>query len=191
MKMKSLPSKPMGDNNRNLSFQASIFNHQMNQTMSKNTKLKQLPYQVNKNRFRRDPKDLYLKYKDKNGEWHNARIISRAGKVGGRHGGWFNVETETGMWRAINFSNIKDIEVDDDPPEVTLITNTAEVLTAKSKELPSWKDQSVYIKVPDRGQECMSLKWVVTPKVIDGKPSVKARLVSSSQIWRNSEFQNR
>ena len=122
--------------------------------------------------------NLYLKYKDNQGDWQKARIISRAGKVGGKHDGWFNVETETGMKRAVNFSNIKDIEIDDSPSEVTLMTNTSEVLTAKSKELQSWIDNSVYTEIPDKGQDTMSLRWVVTPKMIDGQPSVKARLVA-------------
>ena len=97
--------------------------------------------------------NLCLKYKDNDGDWQKARIISRAGKVGGRHEGWFNVETETGMKRAINFANIKDIEIDDGPSEVTLITNSSEVLAAKSKELQSWIDNSVYTEIPNEGQE--------------------------------------
>jgi len=67
------------------------------------------------------------------------------------------LETESGRRKAINFSNIKDIEVDDDSPEV-MITNTSEILTVELKELQSWKGHSVFIEVPDRGQECMSLK---------------------------------
>ena len=67
--------------------------------------------------------NLCSKYKDNNGEWQSARILSRAGKVGGKHDGWFNVETETRMKRAVNFANIKDIEIDDSPSGVTLITN--------------------------------------------------------------------
>ena len=122
--------------------------------------------------------NLCLKYKDNDGEWQKARILSRAGKVGGKHDGWFNVETETGMKRAVNFANIKDIEIDDSPQEITLITNNSEVLSAKSKELQSWIDNSVYTEIPNEGQETMSLRWVVTPKIIDGQPSVKARLVA-------------
>ena len=122
--------------------------------------------------------NIRLKYKDNDGEWQNARIISRAGKVRGKHDGWFNVETETGMKRAVNFNNIKDIEVDDTPTEAILITNTDEVLAAKTRELKSWIDNSVYTEVPNVGQETMSLRWVVTPKVIDGQPSMKARLVA-------------
>ena len=74
----------------------------------------------------------------------NAPILSRAGKVGGKHDGWFNVETETGMKRAVNFANIKDIEINDSSSEVTLITNNSEVLVVNSQELQSWIDNSMY-----------------------------------------------
>lgn len=82
------------------------------------------------------------------------------------------------MKRAVNFANIKDIEIDDSPQEITLVTNNSEVLSAKSRELQSWIDNSVYTEIPNEGQETMSLRWVVTPKIIDGQPSVKARLVA-------------
>ena len=88
--------------------------------------------------------NLCLKYKDNSGEWQNVRILSRAGKVGGKHDGWFNVETETGMKRAVNFANIKDIEINDSSSEVTLITNNSEVLVVNSQELQSWIDNSMY-----------------------------------------------
>ena len=34
----------------------------------------------------------------------------------------------------------------------------------------------MYAEVEDRGQNCISVRWVVTPKMINGQPSVKARL---------------
>ena len=119
-----------------------------------------IPNEVHNTMPKEKPKlkpNLCLKYKDNNGEWQKARILSRAGKVGGKHDGWFNVETETGMKRAVNFANIKDIEIDDSPSEITLITNNSEVLSAKSRELQSWIDNSVYTEIPNEGQETMSL----------------------------------
>ena len=41
--------------------------------------------------------NLCLKNKDNNGEKQNARILSKAEKIEGKHDDWFNVETETGM----------------------------------------------------------------------------------------------
>lgn len=132
---------------------------------------------------------LKLKFRNKDGEWISGKIISRAGKVGGKHEGWFNVETIDGLQRAINFSKIKDIEIEDEEPQVienkkvqvsqpTLLSNTSEVLQAKKKELESWVSQNVYTEENDTGQEYITLKWVITPKVIDGQPSTKARLVA-------------
>ena len=53
-----------------------------------------------------------------------------------------------------------------------------EIIQAKLRELNSWKAQGVFTEEENNGQNCMSLRWVVTPKIIDGKPSVKARLVA-------------
>ena len=47
---------------------------------------------------------------------------------------------------------------------------------AKQKELSEWRNREVYSEVENIGQELITLRWVCTPKIIDGKPSVKARL---------------
>ena len=49
---------------------------------------------------------------------------------------------------------------------------------AKMKELWSWKEQKVYTEVEDEGQQCISVRWVMRPKIIGGKVSIKARLVA-------------
>ena len=36
----------------------------------------------------------------------------------------------------------------------------------------------MYDEVQDKGQPCVSVRWVITPKLIDGKMSTKARLVA-------------
>ena len=51
-----------------------------------------------------------------------------------------------------------------------------ETTKAKERELGSWVDKGVFEEVADNGQHCMTTKWVIKPKVIDGKQSVKARL---------------
>jgi len=109
--------------------------------------------------------NLYLKYKDKHGEWHNASIISKVKKVGGTHDGWFNVETKTGMKRAINCSNIKDIEVDDDLLEVTLIPTQLKFLQQNRKSCSHGRISQYILKT--QAEVKMSLKWVGTPNVID------------------------
>ena len=42
--------------------------------------------------------------------------------------------------------------------------------------MESWSKHEVYDEVEDIGQDCISVRWVVTPKIIDGKHSVKTRL---------------
>ena len=53
-----------------------------------------------------------------------------------------------------------------------------ETLQAKLRELESWKKNCVYDEVEDIGQKCVSVRWVITPKVIDGQMKIKARLVA-------------
>ena len=36
----------------------------------------------------------------------------------------------------------------------------------------------MYEEIANEGQETVSVRWVITPKVVDGVPSVKARLVA-------------
>ena len=47
---------------------------------------------------------------------------------------------------------------------------------AKLCELKSWKSQHVYEEVDNKSQPCISVRWVIKPKVIDGRLSTKARL---------------
>ena len=129
---------------------------------------------------------IKVRFQDKTNNWVNARIISRAGKVGGKHDGWFNIETDDGNRKAVNLKDIKDIEIDDKDEETDeasnqtalINSNEDEVFKAKSRELDSWKTQEVYKEVDDIGQDFITLRWVVTPKTINGVPSVKARLVA-------------
>ena len=51
-------------------------------------------------------------------------------------------------------------------------------LEAKQKELRHWTDHDVYEEVEDKGQNCISVRWVTTEKTSDGKQIVKATLVS-------------
>ena len=47
---------------------------------------------------------------------------------------------------------------------------------AKEKELTSWDTFDVYREVADEGQPRIGTNWVLTEKVINGEPGVKARL---------------
>jgi len=47
---------------------------------------------------------------------------------------------------------------------------------AKEKELEQWRLREVYKDIEDNGQNYISLRWVVTTKIIDNQPTKKARL---------------
>ena len=119
---------------------------------------------------------------DENGQLIKANVASRAGKASGKYKNWWNVTLEDGTPRSLNLDTVRDIQVE--TPESHQFNNvmyaktTEEVQAAKEIELDQWKIQNVYTEEPDVGQTCISLRWVITPKVIDNKPSVKARLVA-------------
>ena len=68
------------------------------------------------------------------------------------------------------------------PPEghtigkVLLSQSKDEELNAKLNELEQWKSKGVYTEIEDKGQECISLCWVIKSKLIDSKPGTKTRL---------------
>ena len=47
---------------------------------------------------------------------------------------------------------------------------------AKLQKLGNWKSQQVYVEEEDGGQTRLSVRWVLTPKMIDNVVSTKARL---------------
>ena len=49
-------------------------------------------------------------------------------------------------------------------------------LDAKLIELENWNKQNVYIEENDIGQSCISTRWVITKKVVDGETITKASL---------------
>ena len=51
-----------------------------------------------------------------------------------------------------------------------------EVYEAKMRELNSWREKNVYEEVPNEGQQTISVKWVIKPKIINLQHSTKARL---------------
>ena len=43
------------------------------------------------------------------------------------------------------------------------------VIAAKNAELENWASNGVYEEVDDEGQDSMSVRWVITSKVVDDK----------------------
>ena len=108
-----------------------------------------------------------------------AKVLSRAGKAGGLYGACYNIERESGEIEWIDL--VRQVDkwrpVPDDE-DVLIASNDDRVLQAKQAEIVNWKNNAVFEEVSDIGQECISLRWVLTEKMKEGIPTVKARLVA-------------
>ena len=54
--------------------------------------------------------------------------------------------------------------------------SSEDTLHAKLKKLNEWKKEQVYIDEKDEGQDCISLRWVLKEKLVNGNKIIKARL---------------
>ena len=52
------------------------------------------------------------------------------------------------------------------------------VMAAQKQELDNCKSNDVYQEVPDNGQHALSVRWVITEKILHDKKCIKARLVA-------------
>ena len=59
---------------------------------------------------------------------------------------------------------------------------------AKLDELENWKKNNIYTEVDNKGQEIISVRWVLSEKTQEGVLKVKARLVwlKVLKIWRET-----
>ena len=114
-------------------------------------------------------------------EWRKATVISRAGKSAGKNKFWLNVkDKEDGSLKSLNFEELSEWIPFDDEVLINTSYESEEVTRAKLDELESWKRNNVYSEVDDKGQQCISVRWVITRKMKDGNSVVKARLVARS-----------
>lgn len=134
----------------------------------------------------------------------DVRLINRAGKSTGRYKDCWNVEDclngdkfhinfEKVDWSPCDTDSYSDQDMVDER-ESSMIDDTSEVTSeeclvsnkvlelksdalckAKLDELQNWKLNNVYEEIENKGQEKISVRWVVTEKV-DGENIVKARL---------------
>ena len=124
-------------------------------------------------------------YKTK--RWETTKLSSRSGKCGGKYSGEWNTITKDNEKQVIDFdrdvSEWKTVGYHLPEHEELIVSSVylqrmdTEGHTAKLKELQSWKDNNVYTEVEDQNQSCVSIKWVMKPKIINGVNSMKARLV--------------
>ena len=134
-------------------------------------------------------KGMLIEYADDD-KWVSAEIVSRAGKASGKYKSHWNVRDNENKLCELDFDQISDWRIkypEDSVAETCVSYNLSQIFVsemntevddAKKKELQNWIDEKVYEEVKDVGQKAISVRWVVTPKLIDGKWSTKARLVA-------------
>ena len=102
-------------------------------------------------------------------EWRKAIILSRAGKSSGMNKYWFNIkDLEDGSMKSVDFENINSWKNLNE--EVLLCKNEMfDIEEAKLNELDNWKNNwknKVYSEVDNEGQSQISVRWVITEKII-------------------------
>ena len=112
-------------------------------------------------------------------EWKKCQIISRAGKDSGRYKYWLNIKDMDDFTNTcIDWKNHVSewSKLEPDIYDIHLVDSNYD--EAKQKELENWKRMDVYEEVEDRGQNYVTVKWVLSEKEVDNKPMNKARLVA-------------
>ena len=120
-------------------------------------------------------------------DWKDATVLCRGGKRTGEHKNWFNVQnTKTGDVIGLNldqvaaWQKINTTAPDEHQEEVNVVMIPREkheedaCIQAKFDELQKLKDFGTYETVPDKGQNRISTRWVLSRK----GDIVKARLVA-------------
>ena len=129
-------------------------------------------------------KDDIITWRNKEDEtWKTGKVLGRAAKASSKKwGDSWNIEMNDGNKKFVKLT-ADDIEFQHVNHETEYVTHTAFLSSlkddqneAKSKELNSWKFQKVYEEIDDLNQPCISVRWVITPKMIDGTWTTKARL---------------
>ena len=113
------------------------------------------------------------------GEILTGRVISRAGKSTGKYKNYFNIKKDDGSTVALDMEkDVTNVELVDDEVEMLVLYSCESVDKAKYKEIENWKANNVYEEVENFGQPFLSVRWIVTEKLKNGEPAVKARLVA-------------
>ena len=84
---------------------------------------------------------------------------------------------ETGDNGWIDLRQHEGIEKILEEEEIFLAFEKEEIIEAKMKEIESWYTNGAVEEVRDEGQTTMSIRWIITEKIKEGKKCCKARLV--------------
>ena len=115
---------------------------------------------------------------------HTARVLGRAGKANGQYKNWYNLQYfeadgREGQKEALDMSQVDNLHTEhENIDEDVLITKEISFDAAKKQEIENWKSNNVYEVVTDKGQKCVSTRWVCTLKETSNGIVPKARLVA-------------
>ena len=114
------------------------------------------------------------------GQEMSGKIISRAGKsTSKQHSNCFNFKNDTnGECSWLDFGKVDNLKVFSDDDERVVMFSSEEIFAAKEREINNWIENDVFTEEEDNGQDCISVRWVVTEKFKQGKLITKARLVA-------------
>ena len=120
------------------------------------------------------------------GERNIGKVVSRAGKVEGLYGRSYNVQNVNGQlaWMDLDRNVEKWREISDDQ-EILITQSDNAIFDAKVKEIVNWKENYVFEEVEDKGQQRISVRWVVTEKLKNNLPVIKARFVARGFDLKN------
>ena len=94
-------------------------------------------------------------------EWRKATVISRAGNSTGKNKFWLNVkDKEDGSLKNLNVKELSEWRHLDEEVLINTSYESEEVTGAKLDELESWKRNNAYREIDDKGQQCISVRWV-------------------------------
>ena len=120
-----------------------------------------------------------IEYVDQDGESNVVKVVSRAGKAGGKYKHCYNIQNQHGGGECVDlFRNVQKWRQIPDNEEILSCSSGDREYQAKLAEHDNWISNNVYDKVQDCGQTPVSLRWVITEKIKNMVPEVKARLVA-------------
>ena len=109
------------------------------------------------------------------GEHISGKIIN---KVDGNNKNLYNIQSDQNGYRGwFDMSEIKDLSLIREEIEMIVLYNNDKTADAKEKEFQSWLQNDVFEVVENNGQKYISVRWVITEKMVNGVLVIKARLV--------------
>ena len=134
---------------------------------------------------------ILCKLTGQNSEWQEITVLSRAGKATGANryimnvkmidgDTWLDFEKSVSEWKECENITASDESCSDSADEEVLAMsdNYGNFDEAKQIELKSWVGNQVFTVVPDRGQDCISTRWIYSIKKCKTGSVKKARLVA-------------